>query len=177
MTVDGIQVEVSHPDKLLFPDEEISKGDLADYYARIAGTMLPYLKGRPISMERYPDGIQADGFYQKKAQEYFPDWVHLVTVELKDGERQEQVSCENAATLVFLADQGCITPHTWLSREGALGRPDRLIFDLDPPNEEFAPVREAARTLRELLQRLELRSFPMLTGSRGLHVVVPLDGT
>jgi len=177
VTVDGIEVEVSHPDKLLFPDGGISKGELAEYYARIADRMLPYLEGRPISMERYPDGIQADGFYQKKAQGYFPDWVHRITIELKDGGRQEQVSCENAATLVFLADQGCITPHVWLSREGALDRPDRLIFDLDPPGEEFGPVREAARLLLKLLERIRLRSFPMLTGSRGLHVVVPLDGS
>lgn len=177
MRVDGIAVEVSHPDKLLFPGAEVSKGELAEYYARVAETMLPYLRGRPVSMERYPDGIRADGFYQKKAQSSFPEWVHRIEVELKNGESQEQVSCENAATLVFLADQGCISPHAWLSREGALGRPDRLIFDLDPPEDDFGVVRQAARALRGLLDRIELPSFPMLTGSRGLHVVVPLDGS
>jgi bifunctional non-homologous end joining protein LigD len=176
MRVGGIEVEISHPDKELFPGDGVTKIELAEYYERISETMLPYLEGRPISMERYPDGIEADGFYQKKLQDYFPGFVHRVTVSLKDGGSQEQAACNNAATLVYLADQGCITPHVWLSREGSLDRPDRLVFDLDPPGSDFGPVREAARALRELLDVIELSSFPMLTGSRGLHLVVPLDG-
>jgi len=176
MTVGGIEVEISHPDKELFPGAGLSKADLAKSYERIAGAMLANLEGRPISMEHYPNGIEAEGFYQKKVQEYFPQYVHRVTVDLREGESQEQVACNNAATLVFFADQGCIMPQAWLSREGRLERPDRLVFDLDPPGDDFGAVRQAAGALRELLHGIGLPSYPMPTGSKGLHVQVPLDG-
>jgi bifunctional non-homologous end joining protein LigD len=170
-------VEIGNPDKVLFPDTGVTKADLADYYARIAPTMLPHLTDRPVTMQRFPDGISDDGFYQKKAPEHFPAWVRRVSIEVEErDESQPQVVCDDAATLLYLVDQACITPHVWLSRADTLHHPDRLIFDLDPPSDDFASVRFAARRLRETLDAVGLVPFIMTTGSQGAHVVVPLDG-
>jgi bifunctional non-homologous end joining protein LigD len=169
-----VSVELSNLDKILFPDAGITKGKLVEYYRKVADRMLPYLVDRPVSMHRFPDGIEGEGFYQKKISDYFPDWIDRVEVE-KEGGRVTHVVCQNAATMVYLANQACITPHVWLSRRDRLDHPDRLIFDLDPPGDEFTVVRRAARALRDLLEELGLASFPMTTGGRGIHVVVPLD--
>ncbi len=166
-------VETSNEDKVLFPDVGITKGDLIDYYTGVADTMLPHLKDRPLSMQRFPDGIAEDGFYEKKVPAYFPDWVDRVSVSTSQG-RQQQVVCSNAATLAYLGQQACITPHVWLSRRDRLDVPDRLVVDLDPPGDDFEPVREAAFLARELFDDIGLTSYAMTTGSRGVHVVVPL---
>lgn len=169
-------IEVANLDKVMFPDQGITQGDLVDYYRRIAETMLPYLEGRPLTMQRFPDGIDGEGFYQKEAPHYFPDWIRRVSIEVKeDGRQQPQVICDDVATLVYLVDQGCITFHVWLSRADKLHHPDRLIFDLDPPDDDFEPVRSAAQSLHDVLEDIGLVPFVMTTGSRGLHVVVPLD--
>ena len=169
-------IEVANLDKVMFPDEGITQGDLMDYYRRVSETMLPYLKGRPLTMQRFPDGIGEEGFYQKEAPDYFPDWIRRVSIEVKEeGQEQPQVICDDVATLVYLVDQGCITPHVWLSRADKLTHPDKLIFDLDPPDDDFELVRSAAQSLREMLESVGLLPFVMTTGSRGLHVVVPLD--
>jgi bifunctional non-homologous end joining protein LigD len=168
-------VDISHEEKVFFPGEGITKGDLIGYYAKIGGVILPHLEGRPISMQRFPDGIGKEGFYQKEIPDYFPEWIMRATVALKDGSTQPQVVVGNIATLAFLADQGCITPHTWLSRADRITMPDKLVFDLDPPGNDFEPVRAAAFDIKEVLDDLGIPSFVMTTGSRGLHVVVPLD--
>lgn len=178
--VENRHVEISHPARLLFPQDNITKQDLAEYYARIGETMLPYLQGRPLTLQRFPNGIDAPGFYQKEVgppgRDHLPDWVSRVAVEVKgQGNRQYQLVCNNVATLVYLVDWACITPHIWLSRTDRLNYPDKLIFDLDPPDSDFAPARFAARALRALLQDIGMISFVMTSGSRGLHVVVPLD--
>jgi bifunctional non-homologous end joining protein LigD len=127
-------------------------------------------------MQRFPNGVGRPGFYAKQAPDHFPDWIDRVDVEvLETGEAQPQVVINNPETLVYLADQACITPHTWLSRAGDLHQPDKLIFDLDPP-QTFESAREAARLLREFLDELGLVSYVMTTGGRGLHIGVPLDG-
>jgi bifunctional non-homologous end joining protein LigD len=176
ITVDGREIELSNLGKVFFPRDGITKGQLIDYYRRIAETMLPYVKDRPITMHRFPDGIDEEGFYQKEAPDYFPGWVRRVSIEVEgEGATQPQVVCDDAATLVYLAEEACITPHVWLSRVDQIRYPDRLIFDLDPPDGDFEPVRSAAKSLRALLDELGLTSLVMTTGSRGLHVVVPLD--
>ena len=169
-------VKLSSLDKVLFPDEGITKGDLIDYYRRIADTMLPHMAGRPISMHRFPNGIHKAGFYHKEVPDYFPDWITRAAVQVEEeGVMQLQVICDKPETLVYLANQACVTPHIWLSRADKLHYPDKMIFDLDPPGGEFDIVRLAARSLREILEDIGLASFIMTTGSRGLHVVVPLD--
>lgn len=174
--VDGREIELSSLDKVYFPDQGVTKGDLVDYYQRIAGTMLPHVRSRPLSMQRYPDGIEGEGFYQKQAPDHFPDWIERVEIEVEeDDEVQPQVVCQDAATLVYLAQQACITPHIWLSRMDELRHPDKLIFDLDPSGDDFEPIRAAARDLRQIIDEIGLVPFVMTTGSRGLHVVVPLE--
>jgi len=175
-TTNGRTVEVSNASKMLFPDIGLTEGELADYYDQVAGTMLPHLRGRPLSMQRFPRGIDERGFYAKEMPDYFPNWIDHADIEvLETGEVQPQVVCNDAATLIYLVDQACITPHTWLSRVPRLNQPDKLIFDLDPP-QSFETAREAARTLRVLLAELELPAYLMTTGSRGLHIGIPLDG-
>jgi bifunctional non-homologous end joining protein LigD len=167
-------VKVSNPGKVLYPDDGITKGDLVDYYRQVAEFMLPHLRGRPVAMERYPDGIGGERIFQKDVPRYFPDWIDRVEVE-KEGGKLRQVLCEDAATLVYLANQACITPHVWLSRADRPDRPDQLIFDLDPAGDEFENARVAALSLRSLLGELELPSFAKTTGGKGIHLTVPLD--
>lgn len=166
--------ESSNEEKIFFPDSGITKGDLIDYYSRIASTMVPHLRDRPLTMHRFPDGMGGEEFFQKAVPDYFPEWVGRVRVETTAGP-QDQVLCQNAATLAYLAQQGCITPHVWLSRRDRLDRPDQLVMDLDPPDDNFDVVRRAAFRVRELLDELKLESCVKTTGSRGVHVLVPLD--
>ena len=175
--VDGRTIEVPRWDKVLFPDNGLTKGDLVCYYQRIAPTMLPHVRGRLVSLQRFPNGIAEAGFFQKEAPDYFPDWMPRWSVYVHEEERhQPQVYLDTAATLVYLAAQATITPHVWLSRVPHITRPDRLIFDLDPPEgASFEVVRRAALDLRATLQQLDAPTFAMTTGSRGLHVVVPLQ--
>ncbi len=169
-------IEVANLDDVIFPDEEVTQGGLVDIYRRLADTMLPHLEGRPLTMQRFPDGIQNEGFYQREAPDYFPDWITRVSVEVgEDDEKQSEVICDSEATLAYLVDQGLVTPHVWLSRADRLHYPDKLIFDLDPPDSDFEPVRLAADLLHDLLDTLRLVPYVMTTGSRGAHVVVPLD--
>jgi bifunctional non-homologous end joining protein LigD len=167
-------VRITRPQKLLFPHDRIDKRQLAEYYARIAATMLPYLRDRPVTMERYPDGIQGMRLIQKRAASYFPNWIMTASMEKQDG-TVRHVLCQDAPTLVYLAIQACITPHVWLSRSDKPNHPDQLIFDLDPSDGNFRDVCRAALRLRELLGREGLTAFVKTTGSRGLHVLVPLN--
>jgi bifunctional non-homologous end joining protein LigD len=169
-------IEISNPAKQLFPDGT-TKADLARYYERIAATMLPLVRGRPVHMQRFPDGIDGPLIQQKQAPEHFPEVVARAEVPRKRGGSVEHVVIENVETLVYLADQACITPHVWLSRTDALDDPDQLIFDLDPPRPDVATLRIGARALRKLLEDVGLTAYLKTTGSRGLHVVAPLDGS
>ncbi|MER7175338.1 non-homologous end-joining DNA ligase, partial [Streptomyces mesophilus] len=172
-------VDVHRPGKVLFPKDgehpAYTKAELVDHYRSVAPFMLPHLRGRPLMLERHPDGIDGPRFMQKDTPEHYPDWIHRVEVA-KEGGTLTHTVCDDTATLVFLADQACLTLHRWQSRTGRIERPDRIVFDLDPAADDFEPVREAARELGELLDRLGLPSALMTTGSRGLHVVVAVDG-
>ena len=174
------RVEVHRADKVLFPGgdgqaKEYTKGDLVDYYRSAAPLMLPHLRGRPLMLERHPDGLDGPRFMQKNTPENYPEWITRIEVP-KEGGTVCHTVCDDSATLLYLADQASLTLHRWLSRVGHLDRPDRMVFDLDPAGDDFAAVREAALLLGELLDELELPSGLMTTGSRGLHVVVPLNG-
>ncbi|MEV0204132.1 non-homologous end-joining DNA ligase [Streptomyces sp. NPDC050788] len=172
-------VRVHRAGKVLFPGDgdakEYTKGDLVDYYRSAARLMLPHLRGRPLMLERHPDGVDGPRFMQKNTPENYPEWITRVELP-KEGGTVCHTVCDEAATLVYLADQAAVTLHRWLSRTGSVDRPDRLVFDLDPAEDDFEAVREAAVLLGELLDELRLPSGLMTTGSRGLHVVVPLDG-
>jgi bifunctional non-homologous end joining protein LigD len=169
-------VETSNEDKVLFPRDGITKGALIDYYERVADRILPHLRARPLVVQRFPDGIGAPGFYQKQVSGHLPDWITTARVRLRGaGGTQELAVCDRKATLAWLANQACITLHPWLSRADRPNRPDLLVVDLDPPGDAFEPARHAALWVRALFDDLGLPSFPKLTGSRGVHVVVPLD--
>jgi bifunctional non-homologous end joining protein LigD len=167
--------EISKPDKPLFPDGT-TKLDLARYYDRVADVMLPHVDGRPINLERYPDGIDGKQLFTQQAPKHFPDWIRRVNVP-KRGGTVDHVVVEKRETLVYLAGQACITLHMWTSRRDRLDRPDRLILDLDPSVDDFASVRQAALEAGELFRECGLEPFAMVTGSRGIHVVAPLRRT
>jgi bifunctional non-homologous end joining protein LigD len=172
--VDRREIEISRPEKVLFPEDGITKGDLIEYYARVASRMLPYLRDRPLTLERYPNGINTKRFLQKEVSAYFPDWIQTATVP-KAGGSVTHLICNDTATLVYIANQACITPHIFLSRVDKLEVPDQLVFDLDPQGDDFEVVRATALDFKQLLDELQLPGFLKTTGSRGLHVVVPLQ--
>ncbi len=173
--IDGHQITISNPDKVMFPADGITKGDLVAYYQRVAERMLPHVRGRPLHMNRFPDGIGRIAIQQKRIPESFPQWIKRATVDLHRGGTITHAVIDNAATLVYLANYNMITAHVWLSRMEAPEQPDQLIFDLDPSDEDFRLVRRTAISLRTLLEELRLVAYVKTTGSRGLHVVVPIS--
>jgi bifunctional non-homologous end joining protein LigD len=174
------RVQITHPEKVLFPDDGITKAELADYYRTVAPVMLPLVSGRPVTMQRFPNGIGRGGFLQKQIGEYFPDWIERVTApnrRTRSGTTRDQVTymvCRAPDDLAYLANHACITPHVWLSRTPDIYRPDQMVFDLDPASSDPRALRLAAAALHDLLDELGLASFLKSSGSRGLHVVVPL---
>lgn len=173
LKVGGRSVRITHPDKILFPRAKLTKRDLAQHYERVATAMLPHVRGRPLAMQVFPDGIEEHGFFMKAVPRYFPDWIHRATLPKKGG-TITHVLADDAATLVYLAGQNVVTPHVWLSRADGPLLPDRLILDFDPSGGGFAEVRAAARDAGERLRDRGLVPYAMTTGSRGVHVVCPL---
>lgn len=176
-------VELTHPERMWFPKDRYTKSDIVHYYADIAPTMLKHLKNRAITMLRYPDGIHGEHWFHKETPDYFPDYVKRVTVQ-KQGGVVHQPVCNNEAAIVYLANQGCLIFHIWLSKITKLDYPDHLIFDLDPSGrfkindaKAFAEIRAVALDMRRVFTDFGLHPLPMLTGSRGMHVVCPLKPT
>ena len=174
-TIDGHQVELSHLDKVFFPESGITKGDVVEYYERIAAHMLPHVRERAMTMHRYPDGINGEDFYQQNMPDYFPDWIARVDVDKEDG-KVTHVVCNDTASLVYIANQGSLVNHVWLSRRNQIRHPDRMIVDLDPPHDgtDASALRSAALLLRDTFRELGLTPFLSTTGSAGLHVYVSL---
>lgn len=168
-------IAITHPEKLLFPDDGITKGDLAAYYAAVAPVMLPHIKGRPLTMERYPAGIGKKGFWQKDVSKGFPAWLERVAVPKKAGVVHHPVITDEQS-LQWVTNQNTITHHVWISRVPELYYPDICVFDLDPSTDDAAAVRAAAIGLRNLLEEFGLPSWVKTTGGKGFHLVVPLDG-
>jgi bifunctional non-homologous end joining protein LigD len=169
-------IDLPNAEKVLFPRDGITKRDLARYYRGVAGQMLPLLRDRPVSMTRFPDGITRKTIVPRCVPAHFPDWVIQAQICTEDGPLQ-QVICDKPATLMYLAGQGSIELHCFLSRLGQIREPDQLIFNLDPPdNRRFDDVRVCALRLGELLSDdLGLPTFVKTTGGNGLHVHVPLS--
>jgi bifunctional non-homologous end joining protein LigD len=166
---------ISHPEKVLFPDEGITKGEMASYYEAIAPLMIPHIIGRPVTMERYPSGIGAKGFMHKNVSKGFPEWLERVEAPKKDGTVHYPV-VRDTRSLLWIANQNCITPHVWTSRAPNLYHPDVCVFDLDPMKDDEPDVlRSTALRVRQLLAEIELNSWVKTSGSKGFHIVVPLD--
>jgi bifunctional non-homologous end joining protein LigD len=170
---------ITHPEKVLFPaaadNPAITKGELAAYYEAIAPIMVPHIRGRPITMERYPAGIGQKGFMHKDVSKGFPPWLERVEVPKKDGTVHHPIVTDTRS-LLWIANQNCITPHVWASRAPDLYYPDVCVFDLDPSEDQPDRLRNAALALRDLLAELGLPSWIKTSGSKGYHIVVPLDG-
>ncbi len=174
---DPVDVEVTHPERVLFPADGITKGDVVAYYRDAAPRMLPHLEGRPLSLQRFRGDVTAGGgFFQQRASGHFPPWVPRLEVPRSDGTPVEHPGADSAAALVYLANQGTLSFHRWPARLPDLERPDLLVLDLDPDGDDFEPVRHAAFVVRDVLAELGLVGAPMLTGSRGVHVHVAPEG-
>jgi bifunctional non-homologous end joining protein LigD len=167
-------VDLTSPERLLFPDDGITKADLSAYHSAVADVMVPHLAGRPLMLQRFPEGIAAGGFYQKDAGTGMPAWLRTVQVPKKGG-TVEHVVVDNADALLALTNLSTISFHRWTTRADRLDRPDLMVIDLDPSSDDFDHVRRAARWTADLLDDLDLVPYPMTTGSRGVHVVTPLD--
>ena len=170
---------ITHPEKALFPPADgeaaITKGELAAYYESIAPIMVPHIRARPITMERYPAGIDKKGFIQKDVSKGFPAWLERVEVPKKDGTVHHPLVTDTRS-LLWVVNQNTITPHVWSSRAPDLYHPDICVFDLDPSADDPEMLRAAALGLREFLETLGLPSWVKTSGSKGFHIVVPLDG-
>ena len=166
---------ISHPEKVLFPGDGITKGELAAYYEAVAPFMVPLISGRPVTMERFPSGIGSKGFMQKDVSKGFPEWLQRVEVPKKGGVVNYPLVYE-PRDLLWLANQNCITPHVWTSRVANLYHPDIVVFDLDPSVHDPAVLRAATLAVRDLLAEIGLESVVKTSGSKGFHIVAPLDG-
>jgi bifunctional non-homologous end joining protein LigD len=176
-TNDKHEIEISKPDKVLFPEDDITKANLADYYKQIFEFAKTHIENRPVMLQIFPDGITEKGFYKKEAGKHFPDHIDRVRVKLKkeDKDEQELIQCNEPATLIYLADQAAVSQHIWLSTAQKLNHPNKMVFDLDPPEgEDFNTVRKAAKKLTEFFSKNDIRPFAMTTGSKGLHIIIPL---
>jgi len=172
-----VKVTISNPDKVLFPEDGITKADLAAYYEAVAPAMLPHVKNRPLMLQRYPNGIEEEGWVQQEIGKHFPDWIARVKAPKAKGEVTHPMA-NDAPSLLYLANQAAITIHEWLSRADKLFYPDLFIVDLDPsPGNTFADVKKIARAVRALLEEASLPSFLKTSGSKGLHIAVPLKRT
>lgn len=179
LVIDDRTIPVSRPDKLLYPDDGVTKSDVVDHYRQVAEVMLPHLRGRPLTLRRFPDGIEAEGFFQKEASDFFPDWLTVVKVPRRDGgSPMHQVICDSAAALVYLASLATLEFHVWPSTESALDDPDRLVVDIDPPDGVgVRELRDVAKRVAAAVEPLGLTGFVQATGGRGFHVVAPLDAS
>ena len=171
------EVKLSHPDKVLFPEDGLTKADLAGHYARVADVMLPHVRDRPMNLWRWNNGIAGERVVQQSLPKGAPDWVARVEVPRRKGGNIFHGLLNDARTLRWLAQQNCITPHVWNSRADKLDRPDRVVFDLDPTHDDFSVVREGALAVAEVLRELGVEPFAMVSGSRGIHVYAPLKRT
>jgi bifunctional non-homologous end joining protein LigD len=169
-------VELSNLEKVYWPDAGLTKGDLIDYVDLMAPFILPCLRGRPLTVKRYPDGIEGFSFFQKNTPKYAPPWVETVTLRAESAKRDVAYTlCNNKRTLIWLANQGTVELHPWLSKVDHLERPDHLVMDLDPPEGAFDRAVEMAFIVRDVLSEAGLGAAAKTSGAKGVHVYVPLQ--
>ncbi|WP_367123430.1 non-homologous end-joining DNA ligase [Streptomyces phytohabitans] len=175
LTVGERTVRLSNPDKVYFPERGFTKLDVASYYLSVADGVLRALCDRPTTLERYPDGVTGESFFQKRAPRNLPEWIPTARIAFPSGRYADEICPTEPAAVVWAANLGCLTFHPWPVRRADTDRPDELRIDLDPqPGTDYADAVAAARELRPLLERLGLRGWPKTSGGRGLHVYVPI---
>ena len=167
-------MEISNPDKVLFPEAALTKADLVGHYERFGHKMLPFVARSPLTLERYPSGIGSKGFRQKNASDHFPDYIGRVEIDKNDGGVTTYPTIDSVEGLGYLANQGTITFHPWTSRMPDLNKPDFLVMDLDPTQGDIEGVRAVARSVREVLDEFTLTSMLATSGSKGFHIWVPI---
>lgn len=173
--IGGKMLTLSNLDKVLWPGEGITKAHLIKYYVEMAPVLLPYIRNRPLVLKRYPDGIRGESFYQKECPGYAPDWVETYPVQ-HTRKVINYIVCNDAATLAWMAGQGCLEVHGWLSRVDDIDNPDLAVFDLDPaPEVSFATVKQVALMVRGALAEFGISGFPKTSGSSGMHIFIPLE--
>lgn len=169
------ELEFTNLEKVYFPKEKFTKGDLIEYYRSIAKVMVPYLKDRPESLNRFPSGIKGESFYQKDVDHQGPDWIRTEKIYSESNKKYiNYLVCDDEATLVYMANLGCIEINPWHSRTGGLDNPDYCLIDLDPQVKDFDLVVEAAQVVHEILEKAGAKSFVKTTGKRGMHILIPL---
>ncbi len=167
--------EIGNLDKTFYPSAGLTKVDIIEYYEKIADTILPYLKNRPLTLQRFPNGIDDENFYQKDKPDYFPIWIKSIETKKQEGGKIEYVMCNDKASLIYLVNQAGIIFHTGLSTKNNLNNPDKIIIDLDPSDANFETIKTAAQRIRKIIEeKLNATAFVMTTGSRGLHVMLPI---
>ena len=172
-------VEPTRPEKVFWPADDYTKGDLDGYYQSVAPWLLPFLEGRPVVLERYPDGIEGKSFFQKKAPDFVPDWVvtNRIWADEEAGEEARYYLADDAQALRYLVNLGAIPLHIWHSRLDSLQAPDWCVFDLDAKDAPFSAVIRTAREIHSLCSAIDLPCFVKTSGATGLHVLLPLGGT
>ena len=171
-------LQFTNPDKVFWPEDGYTKGDLVDYYRKIAPSILPFLKDRPVVLTRYPDGIDGKSFFQKNAPDFAPDWIRTEVIWSEGSERDiEYFVCNDEETLLYLANLATIPLHVWSSRLQTLSQPDWCILDLDPKDAPFSDVIAVAREIHRLCSQIDLPHYVKTSGSSGLHILVPLGAT
>lgn len=170
-----MKVQITNPGKVFWPEEGYTKGDVIDYYREIAPYILPYLKDRPESLHRHPDGITGDAFFQKNVDHLVPDWIQTITIHSEsEGRDAVYLLCQDEATLVYMANMGCLEINPWHSRIGHLDKPDFMVLDIDPLDVPFSEVVRTAIATREVLADAGAKGFCKTSGATGLHIYVPL---
>jgi bifunctional non-homologous end joining protein LigD len=172
---DAEDFSFTHLDKVMFPEAGVTKGDLLEYYRKMAGRLLPYLRNRPVTLERLPDGLSKGGphFWQKNTPDYYPDWIPRVELETEEQKPVAYALVNDLPTLMYMVNQGTVTFHTWFSTIDHLDRPDFVLFDLDPGSADFADVVRIATTLHEILNKEKIEAWVKTSGKSGLHVLTP----
>lgn len=176
LEVGGRTVRLSHPDKVYFPERGFTKLDVARYYLAVGDGITRALRDRPTTLQRYPDGVEGESFFQKRAPKNLPSWIDTARISFPSGRHADEICPAETAAVLWAANLGCLTFHPWPVRRDRPENPDELRIDLDPqPGTTFADARTAAYELREVLDGLGLRGWPKTSGGRGLHVYVPIE--
>lgn len=179
VTLNRHSVKLTNQDKIYFPKDGITKGDVIEYYQSVAEYILPHLKNRPLSLNRFPNGIEAQSFYQKDASDNIPDWVKTTQVHSESNDKYiDYIYCNDKATLAYLNNLGCIDLNPWNSSLPDLEHPDFLVLDLDPSKKNnFDDVIEAALQVNEVLNSIKIKGYCKTSGSTGIHIYIPMGGT
>jgi bifunctional non-homologous end joining protein LigD len=176
LKIDGHLLKFTHLNKLYWPEDGVTKRDMFNYYHQVAPFMVPYLKDRPMSLNRFPGGIRGESFYQKNVRDKAPEWATTMPHTNGEGVDKDYLLGNNEATLLWMASLGCIEMNPWFSRVGSPDNPDYCVIDLDPDKQHFDQVIQAAQEVKKILDAIDVPSYPKTSGSTGMHIYIPLAG-